>query len=392
MGELQINAVVNSPTVSTLAVTVTAADLSDPFVFNFELVNGTATGTITVPAGGRRTITVRAYDVSGIETHEGQVLVNIRPGPNPAVRITLRPLNGQQPIEITLGSFTVTVAPTARTLDVGQTLQLTATVTDVDGTVVGGTADVVWASDAPAVATVAASGLVTAHLEGTARIVASFGGVAAAAQITVVSGVVAVLIVHTDPAGAPQAELLATGRFSRVDLFDATSGTPTLATLQPYAVVLAYTNFTPSDATALGDVLADYVDGGGGLVLSTYAFSTPWSIVGRITTPGYSPLIDAGLNGDISSSLSALVPGDPVFAGVTLGAVSFFHNPNFAHPGLAAGATLLATDDVGTNVIARSNSSRIIGLNLFPGTSGQGDGANNQEFYKLLANALVSVR
>src|SRR6266550_5793986 len=133
LGELQINAVVNSPTVSTLAVTVTAADLSDPFVFNFELVNGTATGTITVPAGGRRTITVRAYDVSGTETHEGQVLVNIRPGPNPAVRITLRPLNGQQPIEITLGSFTVTVSPTARTLDVGQTLQLTATVTDVDG-------------------------------------------------------------------------------------------------------------------------------------------------------------------------------------------------------------------------------------------------------------------
>ncbi len=64
MGELQINAVVNSPTVSTLAVTVTAADLSDPFVFNFELVNGTVTGQIIVPAGGRRTITVRAYDVS----------------------------------------------------------------------------------------------------------------------------------------------------------------------------------------------------------------------------------------------------------------------------------------------------------------------------------------
>jgi len=384
MGELQINAVVNSPTVSTLAVTVTAADLSDPFVFNFELVNGTATGTITVPAGGRRTITVRAYDVSGIETHEGQVLVNIRPGPNPAVRITLRPLNGQQPIVIVLGSFTVTVAPPAATLFVGQTLQLAATVTDVDGTVVGGTGDVVWASDAPAVATVAA-GLVTAHLEGAARIVASFGGVAAAAQITVRG--VSVLIVHADPGFTPEAQLLATGRFSRVDLFDARAGTPTLATLRPYDVVLAYTNFFPSDATALGDVLADYVDGGGGLVLSTYAFSTA-GIRGRITTSSYSPFIIAGTN-DVSGTLSVLVPGDPVFAGVNLGAFSYFHNSQFAHPGLTAGATLLATDGAGTNMIARSSSSRIIGFNFYPGTAVAG---NNQELYKLLANALVSVR
>ncbi len=100
-------------------------------------------------------------------------------------------------------------------------------------------------------------------------------------------------------------------------------------------------------------------------------------------------MLDAGLNADVGGSLSVLVSGDPVFAGVNLGALSYFHNPNFAHPGLAAGATLLATDGAGTNMIARSNSSRVIGLNLYPGTDA---GVNNQEFYKLLANALVSVR
>jgi hypothetical protein len=202
---------------------------------------------------------------------------------------------------------------------------------------------------------------------------------------------ISVLIVHADfsTPSTPQAPLMASGRFTRVDVFDARLATPTLGTLTPYTVVLAYTNFPPANAVALGNVLADYVDSGGRVVLSTYAFSTPWSIQGRITTAGYSPLINVGVNGDVTGTLIAVVPGDPVFAGVNLGAVSYFHNSNFARPGLAAGAILLATDGAGRNMIARNGNASVIGLNLFPGTC---CGGNNQEFFKLLANALVSVR
>jgi hypothetical protein len=135
-------------------------------------------------------------------------------------------------------------------------------------------------------------------------------------------------------------------------------------------------------------VLADYVDAGGQLALATYSFSNPWAVQGRITTAGYAPLVNLGTNGDVSGNLVAVVPGDPIFVGVNLAGLTYFHNSNFAHPGLAAGATLLATDGGGVSMIARNAAGNVIGLNLFPGNV---PGGNNGEFYDLLANSLVPV-
>ena len=56
-----------------------------------------------------------------------------------------------------------------------------------------------------------------------------------------------------------------------VDLFDAQAGTPTLAQLQQYQIVVPYSNFPFLDADTLGNNLADYVDGGG--VVVQYGFS-----------------------------------------------------------------------------------------------------------------------
>ena len=183
----------------------------------------------------------------------------------------------------------------------------------------------------------------------------------------------------------PTAELMATGRFSVVDYFDASAGTPSLATLSSYDSVLTYSNYTPLNAVALGNVLADYVDIGGRISISTYLFSTPWEIKGRIMTSGYSPLTNLGINGDVSGMLVATTP-DPVFEDIDLPDVNYFHNSNFAHPGVDAGATLLATDGSGINMIAVNNNRRVFGFNLFPGTNIAG---NNAEFYNLLANSLV---
>lgn len=200
----------------------------------------------------------------------------------------------------------------------------------------------------------------------------------------VTSAAPSVLIVGADDY-PPTTELLATGQFSSVDFFNAISATPTLATLSPYDAVLAYTNYIPSNATALGNVLADYVDAGGQLTLSTYSFSNPWEIEGRVMTAGYSPLTNVGSNGDVSGNLVAVVPGDPIFNGINLAGVTYFHNSNFAHPGLDAGATLLANDGAGNNMIAVNSGRSIFGFNLFPGSYPAG---NNAEFYELLANSL----
>lgn len=62
----------------------------------------------------------------------------------------------------------------------------------------------------------------------------------------------------------PQAKLTGTGLFSAVDIITANTTTPSLATLQNYGAVLVWSNVNFASASALGDVLADYVDAGGG--------------------------------------------------------------------------------------------------------------------------------
>ena len=69
---------------------------------------------------------------------------------------------------------TVMVSPATAELDVGETVQLTAVVRDQNSNVMAG-ASVTWMSGAGTVATVNASGLVTAVAAGTATITASAG-------------------------------------------------------------------------------------------------------------------------------------------------------------------------------------------------------------------------
>ena len=78
----------------------------------------------------------------------------------------------------------VTVAPSTSTREVGQTVQLTATALDKKGSVVSGVT-FTWGSSAPSVATVNASGLVTAVAAGMATITATGGGKNGNASVTV---------------------------------------------------------------------------------------------------------------------------------------------------------------------------------------------------------------
>jgi hypothetical protein len=50
-----------APGLSTLVVEITATDITSPLAYNLTMVDGTASDTITIPAGSDRTITVRGY-------------------------------------------------------------------------------------------------------------------------------------------------------------------------------------------------------------------------------------------------------------------------------------------------------------------------------------------
>jgi hypothetical protein len=91
------------------------------------------------------------------------------------------------PINVTLGSLQVTVTPSANAISLAATVptaQLTATVKDQNGNPVTG-AVVTWATAAPGVASVSASGLVTALHVGQTNLFATYQGAVGSATVTV---------------------------------------------------------------------------------------------------------------------------------------------------------------------------------------------------------------
>jgi Big-like domain-containing protein len=180
---LAVRADVSGTQVAVVVVQVTAPDITTPLVFNIPITGGIASGTITVPAGSSRTITLRAYDAGGVMTHTGSAVVTLQEGTDPTLSIVLTPLTGNLPITATLGSFVVTVTPALNSLGYPATAQLTATIKDTQGNPAPGTP--AWATLNPGVAVVSSTGFVTATGPGTTTISAVFQGVTGTATIVV---------------------------------------------------------------------------------------------------------------------------------------------------------------------------------------------------------------
>jgi hypothetical protein len=184
VAELHLSANLAGTNIAALVVEVTAADIPEPLIFNIPIgEGGQASGVITVPAGSGRTIVVRAYDANAIETHRGEVTVNVVAGANPPLTVVLYPLVGDLEIEVEIGDLSVTVEPSQAVLLLGETVQLVATIASSAGGEVNG--EVQWGSTQPLVATVDGSGLVTAVGIGEAEIVATFGNVRGSTSIAV---------------------------------------------------------------------------------------------------------------------------------------------------------------------------------------------------------------
>jgi len=182
-GTLVVRADISSTTIATLVAEVTAPDIATPLIFNIPISGGVAAGTITIPAGSDRTVTLRAYDAGGTLTQSGSATLTVQAGANTTVAITLTPLTGDQPIVVTLGSYTITVTPPSPTIAKGGTTQLAVSITDWNGNPTTGT--VAWATQNPGIATVDSTGLVTGTGAGTTKIAATFHGATGTATVTV---------------------------------------------------------------------------------------------------------------------------------------------------------------------------------------------------------------
>lgn len=160
----------------------------------------------------------------------------------------------------------------------------------------------------------------------------------------------------------------------QVDAFDVRSPqpVPTLDQLKQYKAVLVYSDDSFNDGTALGNVLADYVDAGGGVVLATFAYwdTLGLSIQGRLKTGGYLPFTTAGQ--DIGASLILVpdLPGHLILNGVTAfnGGTSSYHNSSIT---TTPGTELVAHWSNGQPLAAAKGVSfgRVVGLNFWPPSS-----------------------
>jgi Bacterial Ig-like domain (group 2) len=187
MAQLAVSANVAGMAVATMVVRVSAADINPPLVFNLDIVNGQATGTVVIPAGSNRRLQLEAFDANSVKTHDGETTIAIvRPGTtNDPVSITLNPIPGHQPINVNFGAFALTVSGTT-TVGVAGTTQLSVAIRNAAGQPVTPAAgDVRWASDNPAIATVNATGLVTGVARGTVTVMATYRGAGGSATITV---------------------------------------------------------------------------------------------------------------------------------------------------------------------------------------------------------------
>jgi len=169
-----------------------------------------------------------------------------------------------------------------------------------------------------------------------------------------------------------KAKIVASGLFSasQVATLSVAEGKPipTRGELLEYDAVLVFSNLRFNDPDALGNVLADYLDRKGGVVVATHSFSDDGisGLGGRIVSGGYLPLSAGSIQYSPHLTLVRDQAGHALLQNVS----TFDGGLGSTRNGvtLTSGATLVAHWTGGTPLIATAESAghRVVGLNFWP--------------------------
>lgn len=194
----------------------------------------------------------------------------------------------------------------------------------------------------------------------------------------------------------PQNRLLATGLFSAVDILNISSPNPlpSLAQLSTYDAVMVWSNQNFTDSTGLGNLLADYTDSGGGVVLAVFATNTTSAnrfITGRFESGGYSVIQPQGGSITANSTLGTIhQPAHPIMLGV-----SSLNSNTSSRPStmtlLAHGVRVVDWADGRPLAAVSTLFPRRVDLGLYPPSSSVSAGFWDQatDGAVLMANALL---
>ncbi len=166
-------------------------------------------------------------------------------------------------------------------------------------------------------------------------------------------------------------KLTATGAFDSVTGVLVSSSTPTLSDMLQYDAILVYSDTSFNNGITLGDRLADYMDAGGGVVVSTFCYygtSAGLSLRGRIRNDNYLPFDGSGQSQGSPLTMSVLDPSHEILDGVNSfhgGSSSYRNNVTFH-----AGVDQIANWSNGVPLIAAwsppASDGTIAGLNFYP--------------------------
>jgi hypothetical protein len=176
-----------------------------------------------------------------------------------------------------------------------------------------------------------------------------------------------------------QTQLDAEPGVASVSSFDASTGTPSDATLDQYDMVVTMADCSGyQDGTAIGNNLADYADQGGVVVEYAYSMesSTGNELAGRWLSGGYSPLVPgSNPNNDVTLGVIAT---SPLMAGVS----SLVDN-NETSATLATGATSVALWNNGAQAVAYKGRAVAVNASVDGSATWSGD------FARLTLNAVT---
>jgi len=152
---------------------------------------------------------------------------------------------------------------------------------------------------------------------------------------------------------------------TRID--PATFATISVEDLSQYKVLIVADNLSWSGAgtssTAAGDLLADYIDAGGKVILNEFGYDsyTAWQLSGRFVTGGYMPVSYATADILSLTSIGTIYePTHPLMAGVTTLAEDSWHQDFTVN----AGATRVVDFADGTPAVVAS--SNVVVINVLP--------------------------
>lgn len=207
-----------------------------------------------------------------------------------------------------------------------------------------------------------------------------------------------VLILYAaDPAYAADvaAKLDATGLFGSVGSLDVSTGPLTAGNITPNAdVVLVMKDSGFYDPSDFGDVLADVVDQGVGVVLTVFCYE-PGRITGRFASDDYFTMTDGDDSGGGPLGFTADVPGHPLFTGVAVfgGGTTSFRTTGTPYPSSTKIASWLTAGSPPLLVERTLPNGRLrVDVGFYPPTSDVSPGfVAPSDSVRMVANALLRV-